>query len=414
MTDRRGDRDIEQSLSAWMEGAAPAQAPTRLLEDTFGQTMKTGQVRVYPWDRIRIGPRPSTGAGSQTRIVLVLAGALLVVAMVAAITGGGVHVPASSPSPSPSASGSAPPPTLPPSTSIAAVATIPVKDLLGFESDGTFLWGLAPGRIDRIDPTKNKVTGSAPLGPVTDLYNGLAVNDAGLWATDWDSAALYRVDKATLKVVTTIPVGLAPKGVLANADGVWVADTHGGAVLRVDPATNKVIATISVGRLGNSGPNWLASGLGSIWTDIPNNGTVARIDAVSGTIQATFEMPFGFIACGGFAIASDAVWVSGCDASAALWRLDPRTNTPVSVVPIPGHGGPTFIGDALWVSVDGGDASTGMLVRIDPATNTIDRVLLPDAPFGGGGGIVVAAGSVWVSDGYNNVVLRFPLATFGA
>ncbi|MEO7664069.1 MAG: hypothetical protein ABIV26_03015 [Candidatus Limnocylindrales bacterium] len=53
-----------------------------------------------------------------------------------------------------------------------------------------------------------------------------------------------------------------------------------------------------------------------------------------------------------------------------------------------------------------------MLVRINPATNTIDRVLRPGAAFGGGGDIVVAAGSVWVADPYHDAVLRLPMSAF--
>ncbi len=74
---------------------------------------------------------------------------------------------------------------------------------------------------------------------------------------------------------------------------------------------------------------------------------------------------------------------------------------------------PTLIDDAPWVSVDRGSADLGLLVRIDPATNSIDRVLAPGPTFGGGGDIVVADGSVWVSDGWQQrrpptAVVRVP------
>lgn len=416
MNDPRADRPVEQALTAWMNGVAPTQAPTRLLEDTFAQTMKSGQARAYPWHRIVLGGRPFTFAGSPATVTLVVIGALIAVALAVAL-GGGIR-PTVAPTPSPTATltptSGAQSTSLPTPISITAEATVPVPDLLGWEIDGTQLWGLVPGSIDRIDLTTGKVTGTVPLGSATNLYNGFGSNDAGLWATEWETALLYRVDPATLKVVATIPAGLGPKGILANADGVWVADTHDGKVLRIEAATNTIVASITVGPTGNSGPNWLAEGLGSIWVDIPNNETVVRIDPVTNAIQATLQTPQRFTACGGFAIGTDAVWVSGCDVSTAIGRLDPSTNTPVTAVAIPGHGGPTLIGDVPWVSVDTGDATSGLIVRIDPATNTIDRVLVPDVPFGGGGGIAVVAGSVWVHDFYNGVLLRFPLAAFGA
>lgn len=414
MNGPRGSRDIEQALTTWMDAAAPTQAPTQLLEDTFVHTMKTGQVRTYPWHRIAIG-RPFAFGMSPATVALVVLGVVVAVTLAVALgVGRPIVAPSASPTASVTPSIGAQSTLLPASVSIKAEATFPFPDLTGFVRDGTVMWGLTQGRIDRIDPATFTVTGSVTVGGAADLYNDLALNDAGLWATDWDTATLYRADPATLTLTAAIPAGFAPKGILANADGVWVADTHDGKVLRIDPATNTVVARITVGPTGSSGPNWLASGLGSIWVDIPNNGTVVRIDPVTNAIQATLQTPATFTACGGFAIQPDAVWVSGCDASGAIGRFDPKTNTPVLAIPIPGHGGPSLIGDYPWVSVDTGDATSGLIVRINPATNAIDRVLVPDVPFGGGAGMWVAGASVWVIDGWNHVIMRFPLAAFGA
>jgi YVTN family beta-propeller protein len=425
MNDPRADRQVEQALTAWMHDAAPSQAPGTLLEDTFAQTMKSGQARAYPWQRLTLGGRSFGLAGSPVAAALVVLGLVLVVAFALVLAGGVLNVlpspgPSSSARPNPSSS-RIPTPTIgarstllpATSTTITAETSIPVPDLLGWEIDGAQLWGLIPGSIDQIDLATGTITGSVPIGLATNLWNGFGMNDAGLWATEWESATLYHVDPVSLKVVAAIPAGKGPKGILANADGVWVADTHDGKVLRIDPATNKVVATIVVGPTGSSGPNWLASGLGSVWVDIPNNGTVVRIDPVTDLIQATIPTVKNFVACGGLAIGTDAAWVSGCDSSAAVARFDPTTNTPVTAVAMSGHGGPTLIGDVPWVSLDTGDESSGLLIRINPATNTIDRVLVPDVPFGGGGGIAVVADSVWVHDYYHGVLLRFPLAAFG-
>ncbi len=422
MNDLRADRSVEQALSAWMDGAAPTQAPTRLLEDTFAQTMKSGQARAYPWHRILLGGRSLAFVGSPMAAALVVLGLVLVMTFALVLAGGGLTP---SPSPGPSASGSARPiqtatarlrSTLLPATSttITAGATIPVPDLFGWEIEGTRLWGLIPGEIVQIDLATGTVTDSVPIGLATNLWNGFARNEDGLWATEWETATLYRVDPVSFKVIAAIPAGKGPKGVLANAEGVWVADTHDGKVLRIDPATNTVGAVIVVGPTGSSGPNWLASGLGSVWVDIPNNGTIVRIDPVTDAIQATLKPPKNFVPCGGIAIGTDAAWVGGCDSSAGLAHLDPGTNLSVAEAALPGHGGPTLIGDAPWMSLDTGDENAGMLVRIDPATNRIDRVLVPDVPFGGGGGIGVVGDSVWVHDYVHGVLLQFPLSAFSA
>lgn len=418
MSDHRTDSEMEQALTLWTEQVAPKSPPGRLLESTFVRTMGSRQVRVYPWNKFMLGRRGLSNSGSGAFFGIVVL-AMVVLAMAVGFVGGGFGptvTPSPSPSPTPAATTGptvVPSPPWPAPISVVADATIAVQGPIAMVSDGELLWVLAAGRIDRIDPTTNAVTASVTLGPTTDLYNGLAVSAAGLWATDWDAALLYRVDPASLAGAGDIPAGSAPKGVLANADGVWVADTHGGTVLRIDPATNTVVATITVGPAGASGPNWLAEGLGSIWVDIPNNSTIARIDPVANTVQATIHAPSGFTPCGGLAIANDAAWVTSCAVGALMARVDATSNTVVATVDLHGHGyNPTLVNGFLWISVDGGNAETGELVRIDPATNSIDRVLVPGTTFGGGGDIVVAAGSVWVVDGYNNAVIRLPLTAF--
>jgi streptogramin lyase len=92
-------------------------------------------------------------------------------------------------------------------------------------------------------------------------------------------------------------------------------------------------------------------------------------------------------------------------------RIDPVTNTMVATLDLTGYGStPTLIDGRFWISVATTAANPGYLARIDPVTNTIDRVLIPDTPFGGGNDIVVAAGSAWVVDGGS--VLRLPLTAF--
>ena len=180
------------------------------------------------------------------------------------------------------------------------------------------------------------------------------------------------------RLVATIPVGLAPKGVLATDAAVWVADTHDGKVYRIDPTTNKIVATITVGPTGTSGPNWLGSGLGSIWVDIPNNQTVVRIDAVTNAIQATIRIPDVVTPCGGFAVTSTAVWNTSCDGPQGMTRIDPVTNTVVTAVKLDQQGyNPSVIEGVPWMSIYTGDGNAGRLGRISSATNAVDFELAP-------------------------------------
>jgi YVTN family beta-propeller protein len=412
------EHDLDVTLDRWMDAVAPERAPSRLLEQTFARTMSTAQHRAVPWRRIRFGAQPKAALRSLAWIVLV-ALLLIAVAAIALFPGGGGRLP------SPSASASAPPSERPsasalvvgpPPISVAPEATIPVQGPLWMTTDGTAPWLVtAAGELIRIDPATNAIGESGQIGPAGDPYQAFSFGASAIWVTDWDTKQIFRVDRATLMVTDTITTGSAHKGVLATEDAIWVADTRDGAVLRIDPATNQVAARIPVGPTGPAGPNWLASGFSSIWVDSPNNGTITRIDPLTDTVQATIGAPQPFVACGGIVPGAEAVWVTGCSELKPLIRLDPIKNTAIATIELGGFGNyPTLVDGSPWVSVDHGAADNGQVVRIDPLTDEVDRVLAPDVAFGGGGNILVAGGSVWVSDFYNNVVLRLPLSAFGS
>jgi YVTN family beta-propeller protein len=413
------DRDMDQTLHGWMQAVAPVRAPARLLEETFSRTVATGQERDFPWRGITVVPRRRILTGPAGWIAVGVAVALVG----ATIFGTGLlgqpgptfgPGPSASPSPSVSPSSSPSPPAsgLPP-TVVAPQATISLQKPLALASDGRALWALTDASmIVRIDTATNSVAAASQFGPIGDLWQGLSASTDALWVTDWDNKLAYRIDPTSLKVVTKVETGLALKGVLVTADAVWIADTHAGTVIRIDPKTNKVVATIPVGPTGTSGPNWLASGLGSIWVDIPNNSTVVRIDPVTNRIQATIPAPT-MTGCGGFGIATDAVWLTECAEGHHVGRIDPVSNKLIATVDIGGYGGGfAMVGGAPWTPVDRGHSDDGQIVRINPATNAIDRVVVPGPTFGGGGDVVVLGDSVWVLDGYNNQILRLPLSAF--
>jgi hypothetical protein len=86
-----------------------------------------------------------------------------------------------------------------------------------------------------------------------------------------------------------------------------------------------------------------------------------------------------------------AAWVAG---RGALLRIDPRTNRVVAAIPTPltGQNASIAFGEgAVWVT--SGQAN-GVVYRVDPAAN---RVTATVGVAGGAFGIVVAAGTVWVT-----------------
>jgi YVTN family beta-propeller protein len=267
--------------------------------------------------------------------------------------------------------------------------------------------------VARIDPATDTLGKGVQTGATDDFYQDISVGANGVWVTEWNKATLYRVDPTSLKLVATIPIGKAPKGVLATEGAVWVADTHDGKVLRVDPATNKVVAEVTVGPTGNSGPNWLGSGFGSIWTSVPNNASIVRIDPKTNKVQATIKIPVEVTPCGSFAFTATDVWTESCGGRATMGRIDPATNTVAGVIrPAGPASAPVVINGAAWVSLDTTPVIPGYLARLSAEQDAVVFGLSPGPAFGGGADLVVAAGSAWTIDGANGNVLRLPLSGF--
>jgi streptogramin lyase len=285
-----------------------------------------------------------------------------------------------------------------------------VTGAVGLTTDGSSVWLFtAAGKLIRIDPATNKIATTVSLVPANAAYQSIAGDRNGVWVADWDTGSVVRFDPRTLKSVATIDIGSAPKGVLVTTAAVWVADTHGGSVVRLDPKTNQIVATILVGPTGPSGPNWLARGSGSIWTGVPNIGAVVRINEKTNAIEATIPIPGPASPCGGLAAESTAIWITSCDGGPLVTQIDPATNQVVATVDLGGNGY-TFalVADRPWVS-----PLDGQIVRLDPASHTVDRVVSPGAGFQGGGDVVVGAGSMWVNDYAANRILRLPITSFG-
>jgi YVTN family beta-propeller protein len=420
MTSDRPERDLDAALGAWMRDVAPASVPVAVLEGAFGRTMAGPQARVYPWERLA---RRSSQPRRLTLLSIALAAALLVGVLGFGVFGGGSgFAPEPSPSPSPTPSSTAvpfspfpptPSPSPFPATPITPTGSVAALTTQSLASDGKVLWALSEtGSVARIDPATNTLGPGVQTGGASDLYNGISVDTNGVWVTDWDTTTLFRIDPTTL-TVSPIEVGPFLKGVLATGSDVWVAATHDGNVYRIDPATNTVVATITVGPTGNSGPNWLGVGFGSIWVSVPNASAIVRIDPLTDAVAATIKTPVEVTPCGSFAFTATDVWTQSCGGQPTMARIDPATNTVAGVIrPAGPVSAPVMINGSAWVSIDARPAISAYLARLSPDTDAIDVGLSPSSTFGGGGDLVVAAGSVWVIDGGNARILRLPLAGF--
>jgi streptogramin lyase len=227
-----------------------------------------------------------------------------------------------------------------------------------------------------------------------------------MWLTSLPGDSVTRIDPGSDTVTGTIslaPSGLGPVGITVYDGYVWVANHDGdptGSIAKIDPATMSIVDVIPVGNQPSAGPNWLSSGAGSIWTDVPNINAVARIDPATDTVVATIRDKG---VCGALAASDSAVWVAGGGGPGCLpgiTRIDPATNTVTASI---NAGGQTDSLALDGVTVWYGTSISNFLGRIDAATNTVvGQLKLPDAAFG----LAAAYGYVWGTDRTDGLLLK--------
>ena len=285
------------------------------------------------------------------------------------------------------------------------IATIPVSTPRDVESGFGSIWvANGPSRtVTRIDPFTNAVLA---VIPVPNPASVLAAGAGAMWLTSFPGDSVTRIDPATNTATGTVslaPSGLGPIGITVYDGSVWVANHDGnptGSVAKIDPATLSVVDVIPVGSQSFAGPNWLAAGAGSIWTDVPNINAVVRIDPTTDAVLAT--IPDKGV-CGALAAGDSAVWVAGGGGPGCLpgiTRIDPMSNTVTGMLNAGGQTNSLALdGNTLWY----GTNISNFLGRIDTDSSTIvGQLKLPGAAFG----LTAAHGYVWATDRDDGLLLK--------
>jgi glutamine cyclotransferase len=138
----------------------------------------------------------------------------------------------------------------------------------GLAAIGRYLWVTdhTAGKLLRIDPRSNRVTGSVALAGA-DWVTGL---DGSLYVSQ-ETNVVTRVDAATLKVLGSARTKRNPLGSAIVRGQLWVPCIDSGAIVVVDPATMRVVKTIPAGPgpivvLPLGGGAWVSHTTGkSVW-----------------------------------------------------------------------------------------------------------------------------------------------------
>jgi hypothetical protein len=238
------------------------------------------------------------------------------------------------------------------------------------------------------------------------VCNFPAIGGGYVWVWGCDSNRTYQVDPARMKIVGHRQ-GVLP---VYGASSLWTMNQN-GEILRIDPKSGVVLARI--GPQTDDTPNGGADGVwdGSLW--VSGDSSISRIDVTTNKVTAVVPLPGALPSGdkpGGYLYANFGVFAFGkfwASNAAGMYVIDPATNVAHKIA-VPLHprsqGGdvPVVAGaGSVWVRT--GDTT---VVRIDPTT---EQAIETYPAAGGGGGIAVAFGSLWVANGGLSTVWRTPV-----
>jgi hypothetical protein len=324
----------------------------------------------------------------------------------------GPSVTASAPTAAPSvatSTGPSAPPTGPPTVGLAELDPLEISLQGGPDFpvalDGS-IWILAPDGprgggeeepvVYRLDIATGEEQAVIPIDGR--LCQGLAAGFGSVWAcTD---AGLARIDPATNEVAATVPFDVAQAFArpAIGADRVWMlgGNVRPDAVVEIDPATFAVVATHPIGHVGGT----LAFGGGALWITVPADGLVLRLDPATGDVS---EHASSLPAPAAIAFGAESVWVAlygehggerAGTGEGTIARLSAEDGSVEATIFI---NSPTMAEGDIWASDEAvwvRSPSDPFLVRIDPASNEVDFAI---AGFHSGGALTLAEGVIWTT-----------------
>lgn len=236
--------------------------------------------------------------------------------------------------------------------------------------------------------------------------------------------------------VADVPVGSSPGAVAVTAHDIWVADASDHTVAQIDATSHRLMRTYGM----SAAPVSLTPLGDKIWIGNAFAGTLSRILIPDQELSAPFfpqQQVAGLLAIAG---APDGLWVGLVDrtllrldpdnlrvtasittplrvqgivsSGGSLWaipffgtevdQIDPVRRTSSTLVGTRGH--PNAIaagGGSVWVTT----GSPNALLRIDPRSGKVTSFPLDHAP----SGLAVGADAVWVAEAGAGIVERFPI-----
>ena len=143
-------------------------------------------------------------------------------------------------------------------------------------------------RVEVVDSTTGKL-----LGAITGLKSthGVALHPDGKtgYLSDGAGNAIVVFDRSSLAVTATVPAGTNPDGITfePTTKTVWAFNGRSKDVSVLDTGTNTVVATVAL----PGKPEFpQADGQGSVYVNIEDKNMIAKLDATSHKIVATWDL----------------------------------------------------------------------------------------------------------------------------
>lgn len=244
-------------------------------------------------------------------------------------------------------------------------------------------------------------TGTAAGSPIALDFapREIAYGERGVWVCSADHTRLVRIDPQTNEVVAEIdlrPLQIPDHILLliiAGEGAVWITDQTN--VIQLDPQTNQI-----VGQPLQAGEEIItvALGHGTLWTGSHDDGIIARVDAKTHQVVASFDVGFSVH---GLAISNESAWVLD-EHGFAVVRIDPQTNRLQERIPIDFIGANLAAGaGSVWVAPAARDSGSptgndGIARISEQEKQILETVHVGDAPASEHYSVYFYEGSIWV------------------
>jgi DNA-binding SARP family transcriptional activator/ABC-type branched-subunit amino acid transport system substrate-binding protein len=295
---------------------------------------------------------------------------------------------------------------------VAAMAAVTLQALL---DDGATQQDAAAAAIDApgaglLDPGTGALLKQVPLGTTPST---IAVSVDSVWVLDANDRTISRIDPTGRSRVRTFSTASTPTDLAIGANAIWVGNAfpagrfgdYPRSVSRLDPVSGVVDETIALPNRGRpyfQGGGFtqqhIAATREAVWVVDPD-GTVSRIDPRSNRVVATVEG----VDAGDIAAGPGGVWFVGTvgGGDEGVVEIDPATNAVSQRIEVAAESLGTLAvgGGAVWAA----DPFGGSVWRIDPGPDPVLRQIPLDL---GVRSVAFGHGFVWAANEISDKVYR--------